>query len=62
VPHKGYSTCVACHNSEPSSQHTRRLGIALLCAGDKGRAAQVLKTVGGTDGTADLARLWKRVS
>jgi tetratricopeptide (TPR) repeat protein len=37
------------------------LGIALLRAGQKGRAAQVLKTVGGTDGTADLARLWTRV-
>jgi tetratricopeptide (TPR) repeat protein len=37
------------------------LGIALLRAGQKGRAAQVLKTVGGTDGTADLARLWMRV-
>ncbi|MCX8114148.1 MAG: hypothetical protein N3D71_03665 [Burkholderiaceae bacterium] len=36
------------------------LGIALLRAGQKGRAAQVLKTVGGTDGTADLARLWMR--
>lgn len=37
------------------------LGIALLRAGQKGRAAQVLKTVGGSDGTADLARLWLRV-
>ncbi len=37
------------------------LGIALARAGQKGRAAQVLKTVGGTDGTADLARLWMRV-
>lgn len=37
------------------------LGIALLRAGQKGRAAQVLKTVSGTDGTADLARLWVRV-
>lgn len=37
------------------------LGIALLRAGQKGRAAQVLKTVGGNDGTADLARLWLRV-
>jgi len=38
------------------------LGIALHRAGDKGRAAQVLRTVGGADGTADLARLWQRVS
>ncbi len=37
------------------------LGIAWLRAGQKARAAQVLKTVGGTDGTADLARLWLRV-
>lgn len=37
------------------------LGIALLRAGQKGRAAQVFKTVGGNDGTADLARLWLRV-
>jgi tetratricopeptide (TPR) repeat protein len=37
------------------------LGIALLRAGQKQRAAQVFKTVGGTDGTADLARLWMRV-
>jgi hypothetical protein len=33
----------------------------LLRAGQKGRAAPVLKTVGGTDGTADLTRLWMRV-
>ncbi|MFZ5539335.1 MAG: tetratricopeptide repeat protein [Pseudomonadota bacterium] len=38
------------------------LGIALLRAGQKGRAAQVLKSVGGNDGTADLARLWLKVS
>ncbi|HUL68331.1 MAG TPA: hypothetical protein VLW55_27290 [Burkholderiaceae bacterium] len=37
------------------------LGIALTRAGQKGRAATVFKTVGGTDGTADLARLWMRV-
>jgi tetratricopeptide (TPR) repeat protein len=37
------------------------LGIALLRAGQKARAAQVLKTVGGADGTADLARLWLKV-
>lgn len=39
-----------------------QLGIALLRAGQKGRAATVLRSVGGTDGTADLARLWLRVS
>ena len=34
------------------------LGIAYLQAGQKAKAIQVFKTVGGTDGTADLARLW----
>ena len=34
------------------------LGIAYLQAGQKAKAIQVLKTVGGTDGAADLARLW----
>jgi outer membrane protein assembly factor BamD (BamD/ComL family) len=34
------------------------LGLAYLQAGQKAKAAQVLKTVGGTDGAADLARLW----
>ncbi len=34
------------------------LGIAYLQAGQKARALQVFKTVGGTDGAADLARLW----
>lgn len=37
------------------------LGIAYLQAGNKAKAAQVLKTVQGTDGTADLARLWLTV-
>ena len=37
------------------------LGIALHRAGQRQRAAQVFRTVGGTDGTADLARLWMRV-
>jgi hypothetical protein len=37
------------------------LGIALMRAGQKGRAAQAFKSVTGTDGTADLARLWLRV-
>jgi hypothetical protein len=40
---------------------TLHLGIALHRAGQKQRAAQVLRAVGGTDGTADLARLWLRV-
>ncbi len=34
------------------------LGIAYLQAGQKQKALQTFKTVGGTDGTADLARLW----
>jgi len=37
------------------------LGIAQLRAGQKQKAAQAFKAVGGTDGTADLARLWMRV-
>ena len=40
---------------------TLQLGIALTRAGQKGRAATVFKSVSGTDGTADLARLWMRV-
>jgi outer membrane protein assembly factor BamD (BamD/ComL family) len=35
-----------------------RYGEALLHAGRKDRASQVLREVRGTDGTADLARLW----
>jgi hypothetical protein len=35
-----------------------RYGEALLYAGRKDRAVQVLREVKGTDGTADLARLW----
>jgi hypothetical protein len=34
------------------------LAIAQLVAGDAAKAQATLKTVGGTDGTADLARLW----
>jgi hypothetical protein len=34
------------------------LGIAQLIAGDKAKALATFKTVQGTDGTADLARLW----
>ena len=34
------------------------LGIAYLQSGQKAKGLQVLKTVGGTDGAADLARLW----
>ena len=34
------------------------LAIAHLMAGDSAKAQGILKTVGGGDGTADLARLW----
>ena len=34
------------------------LAIAQLAAGDNGKAQATLKTVSGTDGTGDLARLW----
>lgn len=34
------------------------LGYAYYLSGDKARALAVLGSVGGTDGTADLARLW----
>lgn len=35
-----------------------RLGVAQLQAGEGAQAAVTFKTVGGADGTADLARLW----
>lgn len=34
------------------------LGIAYYYAGDKAKAVQVLRTVQGTDGAGDIARLW----
>jgi len=34
------------------------LGLAYLQAGQKARAASILRTVSGNDGTADLAHLW----
>jgi hypothetical protein len=37
------------------------LGIAYLRAGNKAKAAEAFRSVKGTDGTADLARLWMRV-
>ena len=37
------------------------LGIAYLRAGQKAKATQAFKSVGGNDGSADLARLWMRV-
>ena len=38
------------------------LGIAYLQAGQKAKALQVFKSVGGTEGTAELARLWSLVA
>jgi Tfp pilus assembly protein PilF len=38
------------------------LGIAYLRAGQRAKATQAFKSVSGTDGAADLARLWMRVS
>jgi tetratricopeptide (TPR) repeat protein len=38
------------------------LGVALHRAGQKSRANQAFKAVSGTDGAADIARLWTRVS
>jgi hypothetical protein len=38
------------------------LALAYLRAGKKPKALELLKTVGGTDGTADLARLWVLVA
>ncbi len=37
------------------------LGIAYLRAGNKAKANETLRGVKGTDGAADLARLWTRV-
>lgn len=37
-----------------------QLGIAHLRAGNKAKAAEALRSVKGTDGAADLARLWMR--
>ena len=34
------------------------LAIAYLAAGQKAKAIAAFRDVGGTDGTADLARLW----
>jgi len=42
-------------HTEDSKLH---FGIALLLAGDKARAVQVLRSVQGNDGVADIAHLW----
>ncbi|MEY3287134.1 MAG: hypothetical protein RL500_1864, partial [Pseudomonadota bacterium] len=38
-----------------------RLGLAQLKAGQKAKAAQTLKGVGGKEGAAEVARLWAQV-
>jgi hypothetical protein len=38
------------------------LGEAYYIAGDKARAVQAFRAVKGTDGSADLARLWVLVA
>ena len=35
-----------------------RLGEAQIYAGQKAKGVQTLRTVQGSDGTADIARLW----
>ncbi|MES2072932.1 MAG: tetratricopeptide repeat protein [Pseudomonadota bacterium] len=35
-----------------------RLGVAYLQSGNKAKAEEIFKTIQGTDGAADLARLW----
>ena len=45
-------------NPEDAKLH---LGIAYLRAGNKAKAAEAFRSVKGTDGAADLARLWLRV-
>jgi GH24 family phage-related lysozyme (muramidase) len=37
------------------------LGIAYLRAGNRAKANEAFRSVKGTDGAADLARLWTRV-
>jgi tetratricopeptide (TPR) repeat protein len=44
-----------------ADQAQLHLGIAYLRAGQKQKAVQALRAVGGTDGAADIARLWTRV-
>ncbi len=45
-------------NLKRSDDAKLHVAIAYLMAGDSAKAQAVLKTVGGNDGTADLARLW----
>ena len=52
---------IAKSKTKRSDEANLHLGIAYLRAGQKAKAQQAFKQVGGTDGTADLARLWMRV-
>jgi len=38
-----------------------RLGLAQLKSGQQGKGAQTLKGVGGTEGAAEIARLWAQI-
>ena len=48
----------AARERDAGRQRLLHLGIGQLVAGDKAKAQATFKTVQGTDGTADLARLW----
>jgi hypothetical protein len=52
---------IAKSKTKRADEANLHLGIAYLRAGQKAKAQQAFKQVGGTDGTADLARLWMRV-
>jgi hypothetical protein len=44
-------------------EHARlHLGIAYLRAANRAKAVETFRTVKGTDGAPDLARLWTRVN
>jgi len=49
---------IARGNLKRSEDAKLHLAIAQWMAGDNGRAQTTLRSVGGSDGTADLARLW----
>ena len=49
---------IAKDNLKRAEDAKLHLGIAQLTAGEAGKAQATFKTVSGSDGTADLARLW----
>ncbi len=49
---------IALDNLKHPDDAKLHLGIAYALAGKKAKALSTLKSVGGTDGTADLARYW----